>query len=55
VKASDGSPLGFSFGLASSNVHHPLLKSELTTRNSLIMRVEFHPGGEKLHFDEEFV
>ena len=29
--------------------------SELITRNSLIMRVEFHPGGEKLHFDEEFL
>ena len=33
----------------------PLLKSELITRNSLLLRVKFRPYGEKLHFDEEFV
>jgi len=48
-------PSGFSFGLGLSNVRHPLLTPELITRNSLFMRLEFHPGGEKLHFDEEFL
>jgi hypothetical protein len=38
-----------------TSVHHPLLKSELITRNSLLLRVKFRPYGEKLHFDEEFV
>ena len=27
----------------------------LTTRNSLLLRVKFHPCGEMLRFDEEFL